>query len=176
MKKCIVTRFVSLIMAICMLFAMTVVASAEETGSEETASSIRSNPHFHDTTTVYLSWGTSVFCWQGDVIRDYAYINAVIPANASQMCVKAYYRIYSGDSNQSYLRIKVFSPDSSTNPKLNDGCISNTYYRTSPQSSWISVTGGQTVTLKVDASCFYSGDSTGTYRYADFEKFELYCH
>lgn len=167
-------KIISLIVAMLMVVSMfgTIAYAAE--GEKEFDRGMQSI-HFHDTINAgQINWAQSAFILNGEQMRDYIYVQITAPSSPSthRMSVKPYFRIYSGDSNQSYIKLDITIVGTGTNI-LSASATNNLIY-VYPQSSWFSVSPGQTVTLKLDVSTYYPSQSTGTYRYADFMYFEIY--
>lgn len=184
MNKKFFAKITSFMMAICMMFVFMggapVHAMENNYTAQENVSSAVSRAG-SQITVGEIPWAQT-YNAGSFIVHNYTdmYITASTKANTHRMVVKPFCLKYSGDPNQSGMTLKITLYRNGQNK--GDILVCN-YYATGGagvsypgiQSQWFDVNPGETVMLRIDASTTNSSQSTGSYRYADIARFEIYC-
>lgn len=187
MKKKMLVKAMSFLMAICMVFGGISAISAyamelDESNNEviEVASTT-TRPIKSSIIVDELPWGKDIDALDGGfVVHNYTDITVTASTFESthRMCFCPSFRVYSKDPNQSAVKLTVTiyrnGHVSPSDPVYEFYNYSNGVWG-SLQSEWFDVRPGEVITLRVDASTYNPSESTGSYRYAEISEFGLYC-
>lgn len=186
MRKKFLAKAMCLIMALCMMigsvaatpaYAMEVDNNAEITDTETTRSSwpIKSRIVYGQ-----VPWAQTVNVLDGGfILHNYADVVVTAAPNSSRMVVRLFCNRYLGDTNYSDLRVTItVYRNGVAGPKIYDEIYTvndDTLIFIGHQSDWFSVSSGETITLRIDASTANPSQSNGNYRYAQVLQCDVYC-